>query len=135
MSLGILNPPIASNITHNGCESSLEQLSGSESLLGHSGLFYESDGTTEKQVDYADFAAWVSGVDETWLGMTADSNGVCVVTDSAIYTNGHEYSVGNYNDIVGAIPNDCGAGQMEVLKDVNGQNITDGNGYPILTLP
>ena len=135
LGLGLTNPAVGAGVMHNNAETLLQQVNGNEAALGHSDLYYEVDETTEKQVSYADLKAWVSGTEDTWIGMAQNEGGTCVVTGSAIYTEGKAYSIGDYNGITTTLPNTCGAGQIEPLRDESGTVILDNAGDPIFTLP
>lgn len=131
----IANPPIADGVVHNGAETLLEQQAGQEASLGHSGLYYEADGTTEKQVSFADLKAWVSGTDETFLGMAQNANGTCVATASLIYATDFYYSPSELALLQSKYPNTCGAGEVVQLYDVNGVALTDVNGKALTAQP
>ncbi len=101
---------IASNTIHNGAETKLKQQNGQESELGHSELFYEADGVTEKEVTFADILAWVSGTDNTWLKFIKPGD-VCLLADSVIFDSSKVITEAEYSQLIswrGSAP--CGGG-------------------------
>jgi hypothetical protein len=121
-------------LIHNNFDGFIKQPAGNEASLGHSGLFYEIDGITPKEVSFADGKAWISGTDNTWTNFNPE-DGTCYWDESLIYAESKSFDIDEYNRNKSTLPNECGGGVIEPLYDSNNELIYDSNNEVIYVLP
>ena len=114
---GLVNPPIKSYISHNGCETKLYT---SEVALVSTKHFYSADLSTPDLKSWKDFKEYVSGNENLWIGMATPTNKSCCVTRVAAYEDAKLFTLIEYSKIVSRLPNICGAGQIVPEYDLDG---------------
>lgn len=107
---------------HNGCETLL--LMDDIAALKHIGLL-SADGITMDNLSFATAKAWISGTDNGWVDFATNDDDVCIWRRFAGYEESKNFTAREITRLNQEMPNECGAGSLNLLIDANDKYLLD----------